>query len=180
MTHHRAHRDAAPGTVRFAVVTTSLGALLVAATDRGVCLTALGTPAEEAQALLAKRFPGASLEPADPGTREWAATIATHAEGESDDTAIADIPLDLCGTPFQLAVWEQLRAIPRGSTITYGELARRVGRPSAVRAVAQACGANPVGVVVPCHRVIGADGSLTGFASGLERKRVLLEREGAL
>ncbi|MBE0417672.1 MAG: methylated-DNA--[protein]-cysteine S-methyltransferase [Coriobacteriia bacterium] len=96
-----------------------------------------------------------------------------------DPATPVDVPLDLRGTRFQLAVWEALTEIPAGSTASYSELAKRIGRPTAVRAVAGACGANPVGVVVPCHRVIGADGSLTGYASGIERKRALLEREGA-
>ena len=87
-------------------------------------------------------------------------------------------PLDPVGTPFQESVWAELRRIPSGETITYGDLARRVGNPKAVRAVARACGANPLLLLVPCHRVVGADGSLTGFAAGLERKQDLLRREG--
>jgi O-6-methylguanine DNA methyltransferase len=91
-----------------------------------------------------------------------------------------ELPLALAGTPFQLRVWEELRRIPYGATISYGELARRIGRPAAVRAVAQACGANPVPVVVPCHRVVGADGRLVGYGGGLPWKRFLLELEGGL
>lgn len=91
-----------------------------------------------------------------------------------------DLPLALAGTPFQLRVWEELRRIPYGATISYGELARRIGRPAAVRAVAQACGANPVPVVVPCHRVVGSDGRLVGYGGGLPWKRFLLELEGGL
>ncbi len=99
------------------------------------------------------------------------------AEGAAD---FADLPLDLKGTPFQLRVWQELRRIPRGQAISYRELARRVGSPKAFRAVGQANGRNPVPIIVPCHRVIAADGSLGGYASGLERKRWLLRHEGAL
>ncbi len=92
----------------------------------------------------------------------------------------ADLPLDLQGTPFQLKVWQELRRIPRGRTISYRELAQRVGSPKAFRAVGQANGRNPVPIIVPCHRVIAADGSLGGYASGLDKKRLLLRHEGAL
>jgi methylated-DNA-[protein]-cysteine S-methyltransferase len=94
--------------------------------------------------------------------------------------ALDSIPVQTNGTEFQRLVWDELRRIPAGSTTTYAEIARRIGRPKAVRAVGAANGANPVGVVVPCHRVIGANGSLTGFGGGIERKRWLLEHEGAL
>ena len=90
-----------------------------------------------------------------------------------------DLRLAPSGTPFQLAVWDQLRAIPSGETVTYAELARRVGRPGAARAVGSAVGRNPISVIVPCHRVVGSDGELTGFAGGLDRKRALLELERA-
>lgn len=99
---------------------------------------------------------------------------------EDPRTSFADLPLDLKGTGFQLEVWRALRAIPSGSTLTYQELARRLGRPQAARAVGRACGANPLPLIVPCHRVIAADGSLGGYSSGLARKRWLLEHEGVL
>ena len=164
-------------TVRYEIVDTSLGRLLVAVSDCGVCEASFGESDADLVAACARRFPGTELTPADARAHELAAALA---EAVEDPGADRDIPLDLRGTAFQRDVWAELREIPAGSTIAYGELARRVGRPAAVRAVAQACGANPVGVVVPCHRVIGADGSLTGYASGVERKRALLEREGAL
>lgn len=91
-----------------------------------------------------------------------------------------DVPVDLRGTPFQIRVWNALRAIPWGETLSYGDLAGRMGRKEAVRAVAAAVGRNPVSIIVPCHRVVGRDGSLTGYAGGLERKRALLDMEGAL
>jgi methylated-DNA-[protein]-cysteine S-methyltransferase len=96
-----------------------------------------------------------------------------------DFAAIDHIPVETGGTPFQRDVWTELRAIPAGSTISYGELAKRVGRPAASRAVGMANGSNPIVIVIPCHRVIGADGSLTGYGGGIERKRWLLAHEGA-
>lgn len=163
--------------IRYAIVSTSLGRLLVATSAHGVCEASFGDDDARLVDACARRFTAAELADADERTRALAAALAAAVESPA---ASADVPLDLRGTPFQQAVWTELRRIPSGTTVTYGELARRVGRPKAVRAVAQACGANPVAVVVPCHRVIGADGSLTGYASGIDRKRTLLEREGAI
>jgi methylated-DNA-[protein]-cysteine S-methyltransferase len=119
---------------------------------------------------------GCSLEPADnPG----GLSDALRAYFAGDLTAIDKLPVETGGTEFQKNVWSALREIPCGTTWSYGQLARRIGRPSAVRAVGLANGSNPVGVVVPCHRVIGSDGSLTGYGGGLERKRWLLAHEGA-
>ena len=118
---------------------------------------------------------GFSLEPCrDPG----GLTTAMNAYFAGDLAAIDRLPVETHGTPFQREVWAALRGIPCGTTISYAELARRIGRPAAVRAVGLANGANPVGVVVPCHRVIGADGSLTGYGGGIDRKRWLLAHEG--
>lgn len=133
--------------------------------------------------------PGAAAIPRPPGPRGRAATGTSRGQGplvaQLEEYAARsrrefDLPLALAGTPFQLRVWEELCRIPYGSTISYGELARRIGRPAAVRAVAQACGANPVPVIVPCHRVVGADGRLVGYGGGLPWKRYLLELEGGL
>jgi methylated-DNA-[protein]-cysteine S-methyltransferase len=113
-------------------------------------------------------------------SRDDAAFAATRAQLEeyfAGDRTSFDLPVRLAGTPFQHEVWQALRAIPYGATISYGELAQRIGRPAAVRAVGLANGKNPVSIVVPCHRVIGSDGSLTGYGGGLERKRYLLELE---
>jgi methylated-DNA-[protein]-cysteine S-methyltransferase len=120
---------------------------------------------------------GGELERADdPGG--LTARLRAYFAGELD--AIRDLPVVFHGTDFQRAVWSALRSIPCGETLSYGELARRIGRPSAVRAVGLANGANPVGIVVPCHRVIGSNGTLTGYGGGLSRKRWLLAHEGAL
>ncbi len=113
-----------------------------------------------------------------PGPDDGGLAAALQAYFGGDLQAIRDLPVETGGTPFQRAVWRKLREIPCGHTISYAELARRVGRPAAVRAVGLANGSNPVGVVVPCHRVIGTDGSLTGYGGGLERKRWLLAHEG--
>jgi methylated-DNA-[protein]-cysteine S-methyltransferase len=130
-----------------------------------------------ASVIAAYRARNGSLEDVkDPG----GLTTALRAYFAGDLDAIRDLPVVFHGTDFQRAVWGALRTIPRGETMSYGELARRIGRPSAVRAVGLANGANPVGVVVPCHRVIGSDGSLTGYGGGLSRKRWLLEHERAL
>lgn len=119
---------------------------------------------------------GFRLEPA-PSPSDLAAAMKNYFAGELD--AIDSLPVQTAGTPFQRAVWSALREIPRGSTESYGKLAQRIGRPTAIRAVGLANGSNPIGIVVPCHRVIGANGSLTGYGGGMERKRWLLEHEGA-
>ncbi len=164
-------------TIRYATTATSLGRLLVACSERGVCAISLGDDDASLLGDLVARFPSADIEVS---SAEECSLAEIEATVEDPSRGVSDVELDLRGTPFQIDVWRALTEVPSGTTITYGELARQVGRPRAVRAVAQACGANPVGVVVPCHRVIGANGSLTGFASGLARKRALLEREGAL
>jgi AraC family transcriptional regulator of adaptative response/methylated-DNA-[protein]-cysteine methyltransferase len=156
-----------PETIRYAFADTSVGRLLVGMSDAGVVWTAFtgAGPKGEADALagLARRFPRAELTiapPRPPARRP---------------------PLDLRGTEFQREVWDVLVGIPAGSTLTYSEVAAAVGRPTAYRAAAQACRANPVGIVVPCHRVVGSDGSMTGYAGpeGVSLKRELLDREGA-
>ena len=127
-----------------------------------------------------KHHPGvldAPVQPDDPMLREAAVQLKRYFDGESTGF---DLPLDLLGTPFQQSVWKALLAIPLGSTRSYGDIARGVTAASAVRAVGGAVGRNPVSVIVPCHRVIGANGSLTGYAGGMDRKLALLELEGAL
>ncbi len=144
----------------------------------GEALVALDYPGFEARMmrLLARRFPGARL--AD-GAVPPAVAAALERYFGGDEAALAGLALKLGGTPFQRAVWDALRNIPRGATQSYGGLAAAIGRPAAVRAVGLANGANPVAIAVPCHRVIGANGALTGYAGGLERKAWLLRHEGA-
>ncbi len=163
-------------TIRFAIGKSSLGSVLVAATAKGVCAIFLGDDPDALARDLQDRFRNADIIGAD---AEFETTVA-RVVGlvESPGTAF-DLPLDVRGTAFQLRVWEALRKIPAGKTMSYGDIAEAVGAPKAVRAVGAACGANPVGVAIPCHRVVRSDGSLNGYRWGVPRKRELLRREGA-
>jgi AraC family transcriptional regulator of adaptative response/methylated-DNA-[protein]-cysteine methyltransferase len=154
----------------------ALGTVLVAASPRGVCALKLGERPEPLLELLREEFAQARLEPDPEGLAETRSRILAFLEG---DASLASVPLDLRGTVFQRRVWEALRRIPRGETRSYTQIAREIGAPEAVRAVGGACGANPVALVVPCHRVLRADGSLGGYAWGLERKQRLLALEAA-
>jgi len=157
-------------TIRYAVVSTGLGLVLVAATERGLCRISF----DEDEGDLRERFPKAEILPADKALSGLAEQVARLV----DDPAHApDLPMDLCGTAFQQAVWTALRAIPPGETRTYGEIAAAIGRPGAVRAAGTACGDNNLAVLIPCHRVLRSDGSLGGYAYGTQRKQALLERE---
>lgn len=162
--------------IRFATTSCALGVLLVAATQRGVCSVMLGEEATELEQLLRQQFGAADIAEDASGMAEQVAAILGTM---TDHPAAGDLPLDLRATAFQARVWQALRKIPRGETRSYAELARALGHPSAVRAVARACGANPVALAVPCHRVIGSDGSLTGYRWGVERKKKLLAMEKA-
>ena len=163
-------------TIRFATAPCELGVLLVAATDRGVCSVMLGDGAAALERLLREQFSAAEVVADASGMAElMAAVLSTMTE----HPAAVDIPLDVRATAFQARVWQALREIPRGETRSYAQVARAVGQPSAVRAVARACATNPVAIAVPCHRVIGSDGSLTGYRWGTERKKQLLGMEKA-
>ena len=161
--------------IRWDVAPTSLGPMLVAASEKGVVRLSFG----EDPAVLARRFPQAERAQGGGAFPAVLADIvrAAEAPGEVDFT---QIPVDVAGTPFQEAVWQALRRIPTGETRTYAQLAAEVGRPGAVRAAGSANGANHVSLLIPCHRVIRTDGSLGGYAWGLEIKAKLLQREGAL
>jgi AraC family transcriptional regulator of adaptative response/methylated-DNA-[protein]-cysteine methyltransferase len=167
--------------IGWASAPSTFGWIIVGATTRGLCWLALGATASEAEASLRTEFPLAILSP-DPslaGMVEAAVSqVVCRGEGPLENTS-ADLPLDLRGTAFQLRVWQALRAIPRGQTVSYSQLACEMGIPRATRAVARACATNRVALVVPCHRVVGASGSLTGYRWGVERKRELLIAEGA-
>jgi AraC family transcriptional regulator of adaptative response/methylated-DNA-[protein]-cysteine methyltransferase len=160
--------------IRCAVAACSLGLCLVAASGRGVCAIFFGDSAPALRAELARRFPRARL--AD-GDRAFEATVARVVACVETPRLGLDLPLDVRGTAFQHRVWRALRDIPAGTTATYAEIARRIGAPRAVRAVAGACAANPVAVAIPCHRVVRNDGELAGYRWGLPRKRALLARE---
>ena len=153
------------------------GPIVVVAHAGGLVAVDFGEPEDRLWAMLRRRFGSIEVEPAaDP----LGATSALRAYLAGRLDAIDALPVDAGGTPFQQVCWAALRTIPAGTTWSYRQLALAIGRPSAMRAVGLANGANPVGIVVPCHRVIGADGSLTGYGGGLPRKRWLLEHEGVL
>lgn len=160
--------------VRFALAECSLGALLVAQSDKGVVAILLGDDAEALAHELQDRFPKANLIGGDAEFEALVARVVGVVEGGKTD---ASLPLDIRGTAFQQRVWQALRDIPAGETATYADIARRIGQPAAVRAVAGACAANTLAIAIPCHRVVRTDGSLSGYRWGVERKRVLLERE---
>ena len=160
--------------IRFAVGECSLGALLVAASPKGVCAVQLGDDPRRLVETLGQWFPKAELTAGDAGFEPTLARVAAAVDRPGPAQALA---LDLQGTLFQMRVWEALRAIPAGKTATYREVAAAIGRPKAVRAVAAACAANRVAVLIPCHRVVRTDGSLSGYRWGVERKRALLLRE---
>ena len=161
-------------TIRFGTACCELGLLLVAATDRGVCSVMLGDDAAALEKLLRQQFSAAKVVADAPGMADQMAAILSTM---SEHPTAVDIPLDVRATAFQARVWQALREIPRGETRSYAEVARAVGQPSAVRAVARACATNPVAIAVPCHRVIGSDGSLSGYRWGIERKQKLLAME---
>jgi AraC family transcriptional regulator of adaptative response/methylated-DNA-[protein]-cysteine methyltransferase len=163
--------------IRFAVGETSLGAILVASSEKGVASILLGTDPDTLVRNLQDRFPKARLIGADGDYEALVARVVGFVEAPNLGL---DLPLDVRGTVFQQRVWQALQEIPVGQTVSYAEVARRIGSPKAVRAVAGACAANNLAVAIPCHRVVRNDGSLSGYAWGVERKRVLLDREMAL
>jgi AraC family transcriptional regulator of adaptative response/methylated-DNA-[protein]-cysteine methyltransferase len=174
MSPTRFRKGGADESIRFATAPCGLGLLLVAATERGVCSVMLGDDAVELERSLRQQFSAATiLRDATGLENQMEAILATM----TDHPAAVDIPLDVRATAFQARVWQALLQIPRGETRSYAQLAEAIGQPSAVRAVARACATNPVAIAVPCHRVIGSDGSLTGYRWGLDRKKILLHLE---
>jgi AraC family transcriptional regulator, regulatory protein of adaptative response / methylated-DNA-[protein]-cysteine methyltransferase len=176
MTPGAVRRGGAGARIRFAVGQASLGAVLVAATNKGVCAIMLGDDPEALVRDLQDRFPRAELHGADAEFERMVAQVVGLVEAPRQRL---DLPLDIRGTAFQQKVWAALSAIPPGKTATYTEIARAIGQPKAVRAVAQACGANPLAIAIPCHRVVRSDGDLSGYRWGVERKRKLIDREAA-
>jgi AraC family transcriptional regulator of adaptative response/methylated-DNA-[protein]-cysteine methyltransferase len=171
--------------IGFTTAPSRFGWLVVGATARGLCWLALAGSAEEAEASLRAEFPEATLTPdaslsnlVDAALQTVAGSLEVSVD-ESGSQPPSSPPLDLRGTAFQLRVWQALRAIPRGTTRSYSELARELGDPKATRAVARACAVNRVALVVPCHRVVGLSGALTGYRWGVERKQQLLDAERA-
>jgi AraC family transcriptional regulator of adaptative response/methylated-DNA-[protein]-cysteine methyltransferase len=176
MTPTRFRAGGAGTSIRFAVGECSLGSVLVASSDRGVCAILLGDAPGPLVRDLQDRFPKARLIGGDRRFERLVATVVGFVETPATGL---DLPLDVQGTAFQQRVWRALRRIPAGTTVTYREIAQRIGAPAAVRAVAQACGSNALAVAIPCHRVVRSDGALSGYRWGVERKRALLSREAA-
>ncbi len=160
--------------IRFAVGECSLGSILVAATERGVCAVEFGNDPNGLVHGLERRFPHAQLVGGDPAFERTIADVLSLVEQPSVG---ARLPLDVRGTAFQRRVWQALHRTTPGSTVSYSDVAKEIGMPNSVRAVARACASNPIAVVIPCHRVVRKDGSLSGYKWGVERKRTLLERE---
>lgn len=170
----------APGidaAIRFAVGECSLGAILVANSAKGVCAILLGDDPNALVRDLRDRLPQAELIGGDAEFERLVAKVIGFVEAPD---AGLDLPLDLRGTEFQRRVWQKLREIPAGATVTYGEIAKRIGQPKAAQEVAAACASNALAVAIPCHRVVKSDGSLSGYRWGVARKRRLLAREARL
>ncbi|HJQ19880.1 MAG TPA: bifunctional DNA-binding transcriptional regulator/O6-methylguanine-DNA methyltransferase Ada [Gemmatimonadaceae bacterium] len=166
-------KRAAGQRIQFSVVDSSLGPLLAAYTERGVCCVKFGAGDAQLEREFRSEFSGAEIHRAGSTIHDWIAAIVRSVDGGNDPR----VPIDAAGTAFQWRVWKELQRIPRGTTLSYTEVAQRIGQPTAVRAVARACATNPVALVIPCHRVIREDGSLGGYRWGLDRKAQLLERE---
>ena len=160
--------------IGYTIVDCPLGRLLIAATEKGICSICLGNSDADLETALFSEYPAAEIQRDGVELSQWVNTLLNHLNGQQPQL---DLPIDVQATAFQWQVWEKLRAIPYGSTRSYGEIAQELGDPKAARAVARACATNPVAIVVPCHRVVREDGSLGGYRWGLERKRQLLAQE---
>ena len=160
--------------IGYTIADTPLGRMLVAATERGICYIALQETDADLRGALEREFPQATIEADEAVLPEWVDAVVAYIKGELPHL---DLPLDIRATAFQRRVWAELIRIPRGMTRSYTEIAQALGEPQARRAVAQACARNPVPVVIPCHRVIRADGELGGYRWGLGRKQALLDTE---
>jgi AraC family transcriptional regulator of adaptative response/methylated-DNA-[protein]-cysteine methyltransferase len=178
MTPAAYRRGGAGVEIRYSIAETSVGRVLVATTDRGVCAVELGATDGDVERALHADFPNAHIERNDGAHGSWVRGVLDRIR-EPHRTSVADIPLDVSGTVFQRRVWKALREIPVGERRSYREVAKAIGRPRAVRAVARACATNRLAVIVPCHRVVREDGSLAGYKWGVTRKRRLLEDETA-
>ncbi|MCL6642522.1 MAG: methylated-DNA--[protein]-cysteine S-methyltransferase [Candidatus Bipolaricaulota bacterium] len=161
----------------YTIIRCPLGLLLVGATERGLCAVQFGNSKEHLEKTLRQDHPVAQLQRDEAHLRAWVEALRDYFDGRE---LAPPRPLDVRATAFQQRVWRELQKIPYGQTRSYSEIAKAIGQPKAARAVARACATNPVAVVVPCHRVIRADGSLGGYGGGIARKRALLSREGAL
>lgn len=160
----------------YSIVACDLGYLLVATTDKGICAVKIGDRKQNLIATLTQEFSRANIIREDID-KNWIESILNIIAGKEADS---NLPLDIRGTSFQQQVWQELQKIPWGETRTYREIANNLGKPKATRAIGNACGANPVAVIIPCHRVVRSDGSLGGYCWGIERKQKLLDKETLL
>src|SRR5688500_11174977 len=174
MTPATMRRGGAGQRIQFSIVDSPLGRVLGAYTERGVCAVAIGQDDQALEAELREGFPRAEIHAAGQAIHQWITAIVRGIDRDGSSPAI---PLDARGTAFQWRVWNALQQIPRGTTLSYSEVAQRIGQPTAVRAVARACATNPVALVIPCHRVVREDGDLGGYRWGVARKQALLESE---
>ena len=164
-------------TIRHAITPCPLGLVLVAGTARGICRVSFGYDRASLENEIRESFPNATLAKPDKTFTAWVKNLVTHLKRPSGKL---DLPLDIRCTAFQQRVWQALCEIPPGETASYTEVANRIGKPTAARAVARACATNPIAVAIPCHRVVGTNGGLTGYRWGIERKQQLLQQEGAI
>ncbi len=174
MTPDKYRRGAIAAAIRYTCADSPLGRMLIAATERGVCAIQFARSDGELLEGLRREFPFATRKSDEGGLRSWAGALLKHMQGKKLDSSL---PLDIRATAFQRRVWTYLQSIPFGAKRSYSDVAKGIGQPTAVRAVARACATNPVAVAIPCHRVVREDGSMGGYRWGIERKKVLLEME---
>jgi len=174
MTPDKYRRGAIATSIRYACADSPLGRMLIAATDKGICSIQFADSDSELIEGLKREFPFAARKQDDGGVREWVEALLSKMTGKDPDAAL---PLDIRATAFQQRVWTYLRSIPFGATRTYQDVAKAIGQPAACRAVARACATNPLAVAIPCHRVVRADGNISGYRWGVARKKVLLKME---
>ena len=174
MTPDKYRRGAIAAAIRYTIADSPLGRMLIAATERGICAIQFAQTDGELLEGLKREFPFAARKPDESGLQSWVVALLQHMRGKRLDSSL---PLDIRATAFQRRVWTYLQSIPFGATRSYKQVAKAIGRPTAVRAVARACATNPVAVEIPCHRVVREDGSMSGYRWGIERKQALLELE---
>lgn len=160
--------------IEYAIIETEIGKLLVAQTEKGICAVTFGDDATTLFENLQKEFPNAEISETDAHLRNYLEAITANLAGKNKTL---DLPLDIQATAFQMRVWETLRKIPYGETVSYSAIAEKLGNKNAVRAVATACASNRVALLIPCHRVVGKNGDLSGYRWGIERKKAILEKE---
>jgi AraC family transcriptional regulator, regulatory protein of adaptative response / methylated-DNA-[protein]-cysteine methyltransferase len=176
MTPARYRKQGSGVAIHFTIAATPIGAMLLAATEKGICSIRFGDAAAVLERELRREYPKAEFIRSDSELKEHVQTLRSAIGGKSS----VALPLDIRATAFQRRVWQALQAIPRGKTKSYGMIATQIGDPKAARAVARACATNPVAVAIPCHRVVRQDGAMGGYRWGVKRKKLLLALEGAL